>query len=490
MVGGKRMNAGRKNVPLNEKKVGHKIYLTPKLEQEVIVYCQKKNKPFSEICASLIQNQLQYEKSKEDKTIRIVDLFAGLGGMRIAAQEGAKKMGYNADCIFTSEIKKHAIKAYQEYFKDSSIHGDITKVSTKDMPDHDILLAGFPCQPFSSAGNGLGFEDTRGTLFFEIERILKEKKPYGFILENVEGLVSHDNGKTLKVILTHLRDLEYQVSYNVLDSKDFGLAQSRKRIYIVGVLKGSISLMNFEKYESKFMDIQEENLPVVNNHFTECLLRYSNLRDLAGKAIKDKRGGENNIHSWDIGLKGNVTSEQKKLLNMLLKERRKKKWADIIGIDWMDGMPLTLEQIRSFYNKKKLENMLDDLVVKGYLKYEYPKKIVNKRRVYDTTKPRGYNIVSGKLSFEFSKLLDPQDIVPTLVATDISRLGVIDNEGVRRLSIRECQRLFGFPEDYSLNGLTESESFDLLGNTVCIPVLEAIFKRVMGNLSIYKDDYK
>lgn len=173
------------------------------------------------------------------------------------------------------------------------------------------------------------------------------------------------------------------------------------------------------------------------------------------------------------------------LLNKLFKERRKKHWADVIGIDWMDGMPLTISQIDSFFQDKDLHNLLDDLAKKGYLRFEHPKKLVKEEtengvktyREYDTTKPKGYNIVTGKLSFEITKILDPNDIAPTLVATDVSRLAVPDNGGLRRLTIREGLRLFGYPEWYEIP-TKENEAFDLLGNTVAVPVVEHVAKQL------------
>ena len=131
---------------------------------------------------------------------RIIDLFAGLGGIRLGFQQAMDELGLKTECVFSSEIKSYAIKAYKGFYGDEEIYGDITLVNPKqDIPDFDYLLAGFPCQPFSSAGNRNGFADTRGTLFFEIERILQDKintnhPAKGFLLENVEGLMSHDNG--------------------------------------------------------------------------------------------------------------------------------------------------------------------------------------------------------------------------------------------------------------------------------------------------------
>lgn len=157
------------------------------------------------------------------------DLFAGIGGMRIAFQNIGSK------CVFSSEWDKYAQKTYEINFGEMPF-GDITKISEKDIPDHDILLAGFPCQAFSIAGRKKGFEDTRGTLFFDIARILKAKKPGAFLLENVKGLYNHCKGKTLRIILETLRDeLNYYVPEpEILNAKDFGIPQNRERIYIVG----------------------------------------------------------------------------------------------------------------------------------------------------------------------------------------------------------------------------------------------------------------
>src|SRR3989338_4309337 len=140
--------------------------------------------------------------------ITFIDLFAGIGGTRIGFEQACKNKGIKSKCIFTSEIKDHALKVYKENFGNHIIHGDITKIDVKDIPNFDVLLAGFPCQAFSSAGKRRGFLETRGTLFFEIERIIRDKKPKGFILENVDGLISHDKknltdniGQTFETIL-------------------------------------------------------------------------------------------------------------------------------------------------------------------------------------------------------------------------------------------------------------------------------------------------
>lgn len=475
--GGKRMGSGRIPLPDNEKKIAKTIYITPILQDNIDHFAIGNS--FSEKCIDLISAQIARRKRIQNKTVRFIDLFAGLGGIRLGFENAFREKGFNPVCVFSSEIKDYAVRAYKNYFNDEDVAGDITQISATDIEDFDFLLGGFPCQPFSAAGLGRGFEDTRGTLFFEIERILKEKQPYGFLLENVEGLINHDDGRTLSIIIDHLKKLNYYVSYRLIDSQFFGLAQSRKRVYIVGTKDAHISLDNFEERTAVLGDIMEHGLPTINSEFTKKLFAHFTPEQVVGKAIKDKRGGTDNIHSWEIGLKGNITKEQSDFLNLLLLERRKRKWAAEIGIEWMDGMPLTEKQISTFYHHNNLKKFLNKLVEMGYLTLEHPRKKQNGRRIPDKTKPKGYNIVAGKLSFEFTKILDPTDLAPTLVAMDVSRLGIVDGNGLRKLSIREGQRLCGFPEDYDLSFLKESEAFDLLGNTVCIPVIKAISERLV-----------
>ena len=392
------------------------------------------------------------------ETIRFVDLFAGIGGIRKGFELACRDKGFRTECVFTSEIKPYAIKVLKQNHPNETINGNITQVEAASIPDFDFLLAGFPCQAFSAAGKRLGFQDTRGTLFFDVERILKEKQPYGFVLENVEGLVNHDRekpgdkiGRTLTTILEHLKALDYKVSWKVLNAKYFGVPQERKRVYIVGTKQDKPNIDRFDRTACSLADILENGIKVTDSKFTKLLLEHYTVEELAGKSIKDKRGGNNNIHSWDIELKGSVSKEQKMLLNAMMTERRKKKWAEEYGIDWMDGMPLTIEMIRSFFDAPNLEEMLEDLVDKKYVRKEYPKRKVGNRREQDSSLPLGYNIVAGKMSFEVSKVLASNDIAPTLVAMDMQHLFVPDGNGIRPLTLREGLRLFGYPDDYKFD---------------------------------------
>lgn len=338
------------------------------------------------------------------------------------------------------------------------------------------------CQAFSMAGKRLGFEDTRGTLFFDVARILKEKQPKGFILENVEGLVEHDLstedkkkgkkiGKTLETILNVLDDLGYTVSWKVIQASDIGVAQIRRRIYIVGTKKNAINL-DFEKHNLvSFGDIQEYGLPTLDTTFTKAVFNYLdknnlNIDYLYDKAIRDKRGSKNNIHSWDLGLRGKVSSNQREFLELLVTERRKREYSEYKGYPIKDGLGLTIEDIKTFSNISKEE--LEDLVLKKYLKVT---ELDGKYIIYD--------INSGKLSFEFAKILDPSKPCLTLVATDVSKMAVIDNGGIRRLTVKEGLRLNGFPDDFKMN-IPYNKSMDLLGNTVVVTVIKEISNRLLS----------
>lgn len=166
---------------------------------------------------------------------RSIDLFAGIGGIRLGFEQA---FGNDIKTVFVSEWDKKAVETYKANFDDKiDIAGDITEVNENDIPEHDILLAGFPCQAFSLAGHKKGFEDARGTLFFDVARIIKRHNPKVVFCENVKNLVNHDRGRTFKVIKEILEELGYVVFYKVLNSKNFGVPQNRERIYIVAFQK-------------------------------------------------------------------------------------------------------------------------------------------------------------------------------------------------------------------------------------------------------------
>ena len=263
MRGGKRNGAGRKVIPDSEKKKRRSIYITEDLYDKIMETTIDDYNTFSQKCNSLIElGLLSLEKSTQEydandnvfvikeprvtfniknknkkiqstvSELKFIDLFAGIGGIRKGFEDDFTK------CVFSSEWDKYAAKTYEANYGEKP-HGDITKIDEKDIPDHDVLLAGFPCQPFSHIGKREGFaHETQGTLFFDVLRILKEKQPKMFLLENVKGLLTNDNGETFRIILENLNDLGYSVFYEVMDAQDFGLPQRRERILIIGFHPG------------------------------------------------------------------------------------------------------------------------------------------------------------------------------------------------------------------------------------------------------------
>ncbi len=176
-----------------------------------------------------------------ENEITFIDLFAGIGGIR----QGFEKNGF--ECVFSSEINEECQKTYEANYGEIP-HGDISKIEANEIPDHDVLCAGFPCQPFSISGKQKGFSDTRGTLFFEICRIVKKKKPKVIFLENVKHLKNHDHGNTLATIIAELENLGYKVKWKIFNASDFGVAQNRERIIIIASKK---EYFKFEKVKTR-----------------------------------------------------------------------------------------------------------------------------------------------------------------------------------------------------------------------------------------------
>lgn len=214
---------------------------------------------------------------KNLKGLKFIDLFAGLGGFRLSLES------FGAECVFSSEWDKHAQQIYAENFGDTP-HGDITQIDEKIVPDHDILCAGFPCQAFSISGKRLGFEDSRGTLFFDVARIVKEKRPKIVFMENVKNFASHDNGNTLSVVKQTMLDLGYSFNASVLNSVDYGIPQKRERIYMV-CFRNDLGITDFNFPKKIKLDKCVENFLLKSSSELEYL--YVNRPDTYMKDIED-----------------------------------------------------------------------------------------------------------------------------------------------------------------------------------------------------------
>lgn len=350
--------------------------------------------------------------------INHLDLFSGLGGFSLGLEIACKNKNIQYNHPTFVEIKPSAIKALSGNFNiqksklplPCSIEDCLATIESNNDYQYNFLTAGFPCQPFSVAGNKEGFNDKhgRGNMFFYIVDILKSKKPKYFILENVPNLIHHDNGKTFNIIQQYLNDLGYIFDYHIFDSVKFGLVQHRKRVFIYGVLKESLSkvandapihtakaatqadvveLLNDSSSECEFYQkiTQIKNIYELNalhiqpkyfdsimqksnpnlesekeptNQFIQKILTYSKTHniDLGNKSINDKRGGSSNIHSWYIGLFGETDKNQldNELLDFMLLECRKKS-NDAFKTGKPDGIPLTVDILFSNIQSKHPE---------------------------------------------------------------------------------------------------------------------------------------
>jgi DNA (cytosine-5)-methyltransferase 1 len=414
--------------------------------------------------------------------IRFIDLFSGIGGIRLAFEQAANSMNLETRCVLSSEIKADAKLVYENNFKETP-QEDIKNIA--ELPEHDVLLAGFPCQSFSYAGKKEGFGDTRGTLFFEITRLIDSYKPKAFIFENVRGLYAHDNGNTLETIRYEMRERGYSFETLLLNSVNFGLPQNRLRLYLIGLLNKEpklnlvsdlgppdshsynhqqLSLFNTFTQPPIVADILEDNPDSKYDcslDFVNALKKVinNNFNHLHGCRLIDYRGG-NSIHSWELGLRGECSKEEIELMNIFILKRRNKEFGN-----HQDGKLLTQEQIASFFKHPHLENILKSLVEKKYL------QVVNNK----------YKPVAGNFSFEVYKFLDPNKIAVTLVASDANRLGIYHNGRIRKITPREAARLQGFPDSFILHP-NDDKAYYQLGNSVSINVVEAVAKEVLINL--------
>lgn len=414
--------------------------------------------------------------------IRYIDLFAGVGGIRLGVGRALSQNGIESRCVLSSEINEKACETYQLNFNEHP-SGDIRQI--EEVEPFDLLLGGFPCQPFSYAGKRKGFGDTRGTLFFEIERLLEKYRPKAFLLENVRGLYTHDEGRTFNTIMDKLHGLGYGTFDLLQNSSNFGVPQNRVRLYIVGIYGGvprmslgtdlgAVDSHSFKKdcqemslFDDKPIcrvgDILETNVDekyFCSERFQQMLHNAvgEDLSVLHGYRLIDYRGGQS-LHSWELGMKGLCSDAEIRFMNALILNRRR----PIFGKE-QDGKKLTLEQIKTFYKESDIEEVIASLLEKRYLQVKDGK----------------YNPVCGNMSFEVFKLLDPNSISVTLTSSDANRLGVIQDNRARHITPRECARLQGFPDSFKLHP-SDAWSYKQFGNSVSVPVIEAVFDDFIKN---------
>ena len=353
-------------------------------------------------------------------------MFSGIGGFELGLQnvgtkpqnstntEGAASQhGFSPLCVGYSEIDKYAIKVYERQFNGHTNYGNATTINAAELPDFDLLVGGFPCQAFSIAGKRAGFNDTRGTLFFDIARILKEKQPRHLVLENVKGLLSHDSGRTFTTILGVLTDLGYLVEWQVLNSKNFGVPQNRERVYIVGHLGNGCGRKVFPITRTDRKDIDSTK----------------ELREQNSNTLRTNYGGatSNETYIAEINQLNQPTHSNDRVYGT-------------------DGVSPTLNTMQGGNRQPFIAPVLTP---------NRKEKRQNGRRIKD----------NGEPSF-------------TLTGQD--QHGVQINSRIRRLTPIECERLQGFPDNWTA-GESDTQRYKMCGNAVTVNTVEAVMTNLLNH---------
>ena len=352
------------------------------------------------------------------KKLRVASLFSGIGGF----EEGFNKSKMKYDLVFSSEIDKYATLTYGSNFQTNNMHGDIKQVNEETIPDHDLLCAGFPCQSFSVAGKRKGFNDIRGTLFFDVVRIIKYKKPKIVFLENVKNLVSHDESNTIKTILKNISDCGYTFDFTIINSNEAGVPQSRERTYIVGVLNYKTEKFDEDKRSPKVSDIK-------------------------------KWANQHKLNTMNFFNKIDIKKRTKYIVDILEKDADKKYLID------NNKLSNYLNINISNYNEQKQRKIIKE--------FDLPRDVHNdlerQRRVYS---------IYG--------------ISPTLLARSDSPKVLLKNGNnyyIRKLTPYETLKVQGFNDRYVKNvrkiNMSDTQLYKQAGNAVSPPVITEITNNIM-----------
>lgn len=345
-----------------------------------------------------------------NKPVRVFSMFSGIGGFEV----GMSNSNIKHELVGYSEIDKFAIQVFEKQFKGVKNYGDATTINEFELPDFDLLAGGFPCQAFSMAGKRKGFEDTRGTLFFDIARILAHKKPKHFILENVKGLLSHDNGRTLQKIFEVLSDIGYMVQWQVLNSKNFGVPQSRERVYIVGHLRGT-------------------NRPQV--------FPIRQIEGISNSCCGETRGCD------------------KEDLPIIMEPREITKNISMgYRVYRDDGVSATIKALGGGVGAKTGLYKIREATKKGYALAEEGDTI-------NLSQPNS-NTRRGRVGKQVAQTLDTK-----------MQQHTIQDSAIRRLTPIECERLQGFEDNWT-EDLSDTQRYKCLGNAVTTNVVTEIINRM------------
>jgi DNA (cytosine-5)-methyltransferase 1 len=371
--------------------------------------------------------------------MKYISLFAGIGGFDLALQ----RQGH--ECVYVNEWDKYAVQIYEKNFSHKPDTRDIRTIDASEIPAHDLLVGGFPCQSFSVAGKRGGFEDTRGTLFFEIARIAKAKRTSYLFLENVKGLLNHAQGNTFATIITALDELGYDCQWQVLNSKDFGVPQNRERVFIIGHLRGSP--------RPKIFPIGESDQGGFSAH---------QKKQGDGKQFRRKYIA-NTLRQRDHKGGGNLV--QRIPLKFLGRNQKNIEGDYAFTVDRMNTGGVMVGTYRTHKDGQGFRENKHGIspTIPARAREDgsgQPTILSHHPRSGDPSKGGTGPMMSDKHSFTL-------DSTPHLAIEDMR---------IRRLTPKECERLQGFPDDWTL-GISDTQRYKCLGNAVTVNIIEEIMKR-------------
>lgn len=385
------------------------------------------------------------------KEFKYIELFSGIG----AFTQAIERIIPEAKCVFAADINQDCANIYKLNYGVDSLC-DLTKKDEKEIPDHDLCFFSPPCQAFSKGGKRLGFEEARGTLIFEVFRILKEKKPKYILMENVRNLVSHDNGNTIKVILNGLHELGYRTPALplILSPHQFGIPQLRERAFLPGIYDPQNSNIPLEFDLGKLKTKEENNI--------------FNIIDASNddKSLKIRKEDETTIEAWDDFYKN----------------------IDVKVI----GFPIWADYFHSSENISQFPKWKQDFVRKNEDLYKRNKDFIDswakKWNVYSTFTPtqkkfewqcgtKIESVYDGLIQFRPSGMrVKVPNAAPALVAmVQTSVIGKLK----RKMSLKECLRLQDFPDNFDFGEQTLHESYKQLGNSICVKVLQKVTEKLL-----------
>ena len=422
----------------------------------------------------------------EPTEIKYFSTFTGVGGFEIGIQKAIP----GAKCVGQSEFNNHSSSVLKYRFEGVKNYGDITKINENELPDFDILCGGFPCQAFSIAGKRMGFEDTRGTLFFDLARIIKSKKPQILFFENVKGLLSHQEGRTVTTILQTLDELGYDAEWQVLNSKHFGVPQNRERIVIVGHLRG--------RSGPKVFPIPEAPRGNAEGNRKETKLKELTKDAHQGARVYDPDGVSVTLAAQAGGM-GAKTGLYKVKQDL---EKSKKRWGDhyktaedqsptLMAVGKTDVANIIVPT--QIGNSKKFGNATNENKKEAYtLRASEPNGIiVHSLQTRSADRPSLKKNPKAGGSGHISK--ENETYCLDTGSTQAVEIGT----RIRKLTPIECERLQGFPDDWTRYGIDEkgkkveisdNQRYKMMGNAVTTNVMEAVARRIKLSICPQNDE--